>query len=330
MLDRTISKALEFRFTRAVLRYVEYRGAGLADSVTYRALFSIFAGVLLGFSIAVLWLDGNPRAMEALVSALDRVIPGLTDAINFDSIIAPTRFTLVGMVALIGLIGAAISAIASLRAALRVLADKVHDDGVFVWVLARNLLVAVAFGGLLACAAVLSALSSLGLEAVSTWLGISASGVTEFLARALGIVVVLVIDTLAIALIFRVLSGVRAPARAFWSGAVLGGVGLTVLQELSNLFVKGATSNPLLASFASLIALLIWFNLSAQVILISSCYIIVATAESHDRVRERFGAATLKQYRRRRAEDLLRVAQRELIEAQKAEQKERASQPANS
>jgi membrane protein len=34
----------------------------LADSVTYRALFSVFAGVLLGFSIAALWLAGNPVA----------------------------------------------------------------------------------------------------------------------------------------------------------------------------------------------------------------------------------------------------------------------------
>lgn len=330
MTQRVIFKALELRFTRTILRYVEHRGAGLADSITYRALFSVFAGVLLCLSIAALWLDGNPEAMGALVDALDSVIPGLTDAINFDSIIAPTSFTLVGMVALLGLIGAAISAIASLRTALRVLADEVHDDGAFVWVLARNLAVAVAFGGLLAGAAVLSAVSSFGVETVSAWLGISDSRTTEFFARILSIAVVFVIDTLAIALIFRILSGVRAPARAFWGGAVLGGVGLTILQELSSLFVKGATSNPLLASFATLIALLIWFNLSAQAILISSCYIIVATAESRDRVRERFGAGTLTQHRRRRAEDLLQVAKRELLEAQKAEKKERESQLAKS
>lgn len=330
LIQRATSKALELRLTRTLLRYVEHRGTSLADSVTYRALFSVFAGVLLCFSIAMLWLDGNPEAMGALVSALDRVIPGLTDAINLESIAAPNGFTLVGLVALVGLIGAAVSAIASLRTALRVLADEVHDDGLFILVLARNLAVAVAFGGLLACAAALSALSSFGVETMSSWLGLSASGLTERFARILGVVVVFVIDALAIALIFRVLSGVRAPSRAIWGGAVLGGVGLVVLQELSSLFVRGATSNPLLASFASLIALLIWFNLSAQVILISSCYIIVATAESRDRVRERYGAETLTQYRRRRAEDLLHVARRELREAQEAEKKERESRLANS
>lgn len=330
LIQRTVSKALELRFSRTVLRYVEHRGTGLADSVTYRALFSIFAGALLSLSIAALWLHGNPKTMGALVDALDRVIPGLTDAIDFDSIIAPTSFTIVGVVALVGLIGAAISATASLRTALRVLADEVHDDGVFVWVLARNLVVAVAFGGLLVCAAALNAVSSLGVETASAWLGISASGVTDLIARTLGIGAVFVIDTLAIALIFRVLSGVRAPARAFWSGALLGGVGLTVLQQLSSFFVRGATSNPLLASFATLIALLIWMNLSAQVILISSCYIIVARAESRERVRERFGAETLTQYRRRRAEDLFHIAKKKLHAAQNAEKKEREMQLAQS
>ena len=63
----------------------------------------------------------------------------------------------------------------------------------------------------------------------------------------------------------------RAPC---WPGAFYGAIGLTVLQQLSSLFVGGAASNPLLASFASLIALLLWFNLSAQVILIAGAYII--------------------------------------------------------
>ena len=318
LIQKLIAKALELRMVRAFLRYTEHRGSSLADSVTYRALFSVFAGVLLGFSIAALWLGGNPDAMKALTEALNSVIPGLTDVIDPDSIDAPAGFTIAGSIALLGLVGAAISAIASLRTAIRVLADETHDDGFFLWVIARNLLVAIAFGGLLALAAVLSALSSFGVEMVGSWIGISATGATEILTRVVGIAVVFVIDTVAIAIIFRLLSGVKAPARALWAGAVLGGVGLTVLQELSTLFVRGATANPLLATFSTLIALLIWFNLSAQVILLASSYILVATAEAHDRVRERFGARTLAQHRRLRAEDVFHAAARDLRDAQEA------------
>ena len=322
-VQRVVARALQLRLVRAYLLYGEHRGPSLADSITYRALFSVFAAVLLGFSLAALWLGGNPDAMRALVDAVDSVIPGLTDAIDLDSIEAPAGLTVVGVVSLAGLVGAAIGAIGSLRVALRVLADELHDDSNFAVVLLRNLLVAVAFGGLLALAAVLSVAGSLGFETAAAWFGLPArGGFGDGLVRGFGVLVVLAIDTVAIALAFRLLSGVVAPARALWTGAVLGGLGLIVLQELSGLFVRGAASNPLLASFAVLIALLLWFNLSAQVILLASSYIVVATAESRDRVRERFGASTLAQLRRRRAEDVLHAATRELRAAQAAERDE--------
>lgn len=324
LVRRIIGRALQLRLVRAYLRYGEHRGPMLADSITYRALFSVFAAVLLGFSLAALWLSGNPDAMRALTDALNAAVPGLTDVVDPSRIDAPAGFTVVGAISLVGLVGAAISAIGSLRTALRVLADELHDDGFFLWVLLRNLLVGAAFGGLLVLAAVLSVAGSFGIATVASWLGIgSGSGAADALTRGFGILVVFAIDTLAVALVFRLLSGVAAPARALWGGAVLGGIGLTVLQELSGLFVRGATSNPLLATFAALIALLLWFNLSAQVILVASSYIITATAESKDRVRERYGAETLAQHRRRRAEDVLRAATRELREAERAEAEER-------
>ena len=98
-----------------------------------------------------------------------------------------------------------------------------------------------------------------------------------------------------------------------------------MLQQLSSLFVGGAAANPLLASFASLIALLLWFNLSAQVILIAGAYIITSVDEEQDRVRARFGASTFAQRRVRRAEEAVRLATEELTHARAEEEKERVA-----
>lgn len=331
LIRKAIAWALQRRIVRAYLRYSERNGSSLADGITYRTLFSVFAGVLLGFSIAALWLGGNPRAMQALVEAVDHVVPGLAGFIDPAQIDAPTGFTIVGIVSLLGLVGAAIGAIASLRTALRTLADELHDDGGFLWVLLRNLLVALCFGGLVGLAAGLTMVQSFGVPTAASWLGIELSpGAHEVFTRLFGVIVVFVIDTVAIAVVFTLLSGLKPPRRALWVGAAIGGAGLTVLQELSGLFVSGATSNPLLASFAALIALLLWFNLSAQVILIASCYIIVATHEAEDRVRERFGVTTLAQRRRKHAEDVFHAAARELKAAQEAEREEREKESASS
>ncbi|WP_194294544.1 YihY/virulence factor BrkB family protein [Leucobacter muris] len=328
LAQRAIAGALRLRIVRSYLLYSEHRGTMLADSITYRALFSVFAAVLLGFSLAALWLGGNPDAMNALTGALENFLPGLTDVVDPESIDAPAGFTVVGVISLLGLVGAAISAIASLRTALRVLADQLHDDGFFLWVLLRNLLVGIVFGGLLVAAAVMSMVASVGVDAVASWFGLSdGDAVSGALTRVVGVIVVFVIDTVAIVVVFRLLSGVRAPARALWVGGMIGGVGLTVLQELSGLFVRGATSNPLLASFAALIALLLWFNLSAQVILIASSYIITGADEARDRVRLKYGASTLAQRRRQRAEDALQAATRELRAARAAEREEAGRDP---
>lgn len=331
LIPRVIAWALQRRLVRAFLLYSEHRGAMLADSITYRALFSVFAAVLLGFSIASLWLAGNPQAWQALVDAVDNAIPGLVGGsegggvIDLSNFTAPTGIEIAGIVSFFALVGAAISAIGSLRTALRVLADKVSDDLFFLWVILRNLGLGIVFALLLGLSAFATFLGVASVSTVTDWLGLpERSPLASLATTAVGVLVVFALDTAVIVLMFRVLSGVRAPARVLWGGALLGGAGLTVLQQLSGLFVGGASSNPLLVTFGSLIALLIWFNLSAQVILIAASCIIVGTEEHEDRVRARFGAATFAQRRVRRAENAVQVAVRELEDARAAEEKERA------
>ena len=58
-VTRIVQWVLSTKPARAFLLYQEQHGAMLADSITYRTLFSVFAGVYLGFAIAGIWLAGN-------------------------------------------------------------------------------------------------------------------------------------------------------------------------------------------------------------------------------------------------------------------------------
>jgi membrane protein len=321
---RLTAWALARRPVRAFLRYSEQRGAMLADSVTYRALFSLFAGVLLGFSFA-----GNPAAWSALLDAVDSAIPGLVGAdglIAPDAIPAPAGLSIAGILSLLGLLGAAIGAIGSLRSAMHIIAGKPTDDLIWYWVILRNLAVAIGAGVALGASAAVTVLGTAGIGIVADWLGLAEDdAAVAFGSRAVAIAVTFVLDALAVAALFRLLSGVRADARSLWTGSLLGAVGLTVLQTLSGLFVGGATSNPLLATFATLIALLLWLNLSSQVILIASSYIVEGVAERADRVRVRHGATTFAARRVQRAEDAVAVASAELQTARAAREAEKTA-----
>jgi membrane protein len=327
LIRRVTAWALSLRLVRAFLVYSGARGPMLADSVTYRTLFSLFAAVLIGFSFAALWLSGNPAGLDALVRSVNGVVPGLVGEnglIDVRDIEAPGGLTIAGIVGTLGLVGAAIGAIGSLRSALRQIAGVTTDDTFIVWVLLRNLALAIGIGVALVAAAAVTFLATAGLTLIRDLLGVSAdSWVTAFLTWSVSTAIVLILDAAAIAAAFALLSGVRTRRTTLIRGALLGGVGLVVLQQLSGLFVGGASSNPLLATFASLIALLLWLNLSSQVILIAGAWITVATEEDHDRVRAKYGATTMIQFRVRRAEKAVRAAASELDAARAAETKER-------
>lgn len=327
-IARIVAWVLSTKPARAFLLYQERHGAMLADSVTYRTLFSVFAGVFLGFAIAGLWLAGNRDAMDALVQTVDTAIPGLIgeDAlIDPDDLVQPLTFSIAGIIAIVGLVGTAIGAVTSLTTAYRELAGLPNDDTFFVWILLRNLAIAIGFGVLLGAAAAVTFVGTSALGAVFDWLGIAdRSPLAEFGTRGVSILVTFAIDTVAVAGLFRLLSGLKPSARSLWVGAVLGGIGLTVLQVLSGLFLGGASSNPLLASVGSIVALLIWFNFSAQVILIAGAYIITGYEEEQDRVAERYGARSMALRRLKRAERRAHAAADEVQAAKRAVEEEAA------
>lgn len=323
-----IAWALARKVVRAALLYSERRGPVLADSITYRALFSVFAALLLGLSIASLWLAGNSTAWNAIIRAVDSAVPGLLgeggvveDPASFE---APAGLSIAGIFSAIALIGAALGAIGTLRIAVRTIAGVVLDDMLWPWVILRNLALAIGIAISFIAAAAVTLVARIGIAFVTDLLGLPSDAVGAVWGiRIVSLLVVFALDALLIFGIFRLLSGHRASARAIWSGALLGGLGLLVLQELSTLFVGGATSNPLLASFASLLALLIWLNLSAQVILIACAYIVTGAEEEQDRILAQ-GARSFAQRRVQRAQQDVVVATKALRAAEAAEAEERS------
>ncbi|MGX5695786.1 YihY/virulence factor BrkB family protein [Agromyces soli] len=327
LVERVTAWALRLKPVRAFLLYLDRRGPMLADSVTYRALFALFAGVLLGFSVAGIWLASDDQAMQALIEGVDRVIPGLIGedgAIDPDDLVQPIAFSVTGVIALVGLLGTSIGAMFSLGTAFRQLADLPGDPTFYPWLVLRNLALAIGFGVALGASAIVTAVGSSLLDAL---FGASqlenASTLAQIGGRLLALLVVLAIDAVAIAVLFRVMSGLRPRGRALWSGSLLGAAGLGVLQLLSELFIGGASANPLLASFAALVALLLWLNLSSQVILIAAAYIVTGVDEAHDRIQARYGAPTFALRRLQSAERRAMAAVAE-VEAARAEvEKER-------
>jgi membrane protein len=151
------------------------------------------------------------------------------------------------------------------------------------WLLkARDFFAALVFGGAMMVGATLSWAGVWALEQAYRLLGWSTgSWLFDVTVRMLSVTVAFVLDAGALALLVRFLAGTTLRWRFIWPGALLGGAAMVVLQLGAGLLLSRVPGNPLLASFAVIVGLLLWCRWLAIVVLMAASFIAV-TAIDHD------------------------------------------------
>lgn len=285
-IQKVVAWVMGLRPVRVFLDYGEHRGPLLAAGLSNQAIFAVFAALWVAFSVFGIVLAGNVGLQDALLKLIADAVPGLIDpgdgsgAIDPADLINTTVLTWTGAIALVGLFLTALGWLASARDAVRILGDLPGPRTNFLLLKLKDLGLALGFGALLLVSAALSVLSTQALDGVLDWLGIRDSTSTTIAARILGILLMFALDTVVLAGLYRVLAGVHIPLRFLLQGSLIGAGALGVLKILGTLLLGGATNNPLLAGFAVIIGLLIWFTLICQVILIAACWVFVSMKDA--------------------------------------------------
>ncbi len=321
----TITRRTMALFPVRVWRHFLARnGFLLSSGMSYQALFAIFAAVYVVFAIAGIWLTGDPETLDAFVKLLNTYAPGLigengiisTDELTQIATSSTSLFGLTGAVALVGLIWTAIGWVTYSRLAVRSIFGLPKDMRAYVLLKARDFLAALGFGTALLAAAVLSAVMTSFFGWLTDMTGIDASsGWSTATLAVSGIVVVFGIDTLALAVLFRFLSGAAMPWRRMWIGSLLGSAALTVLQMVSGYLVSRVSTNPLLATFTVFIGLLLWFRLVSIVILVAASWVAVEASDHNESLRRVTPEELLAEQRERERVALVTAAPGRVREA---------------
>ncbi|TFC05506.1 YihY/virulence factor BrkB family protein [Cryobacterium adonitolivorans] len=279
-----VTRIMATRPVRVFTHFGQSRGPVLAAGMAYQAIFAIFAALWLVFSIAGLWLAGNPDLMDQLFALINQSVPGLIGpkgVVNPDDLANTGTLTWSSAIALVGLLATTLGWLSTTSQAVRGIFGMGQETTFFVLVKLRELGLGLAFGLALVVSAVISIVST---ELLRGFLGLLGQGTDSFWfiasTQAVALVIVLIIDTITLAGLFRVLSRVRIPFRNLLVGSLLGAVALGVLKVLGAALLGGAAKNPLLAGFAVIIGLLIWFNLTSTVTLISASWIAVGMMDA--------------------------------------------------
>lgn len=274
------------RPVRVFMHYNQSRGVLLAGGLAYQAIFAVFAALWVGFSVAGLLVEANPDIRQAFFTTLNTSIPGLIDTGNGEGIIDPDDLqtgvvlSWTGAAALVGLLFTALGWLASARDSIRTLFGLPGELLGFVLLKLKDIGLGIGFAAALLVSSALLVFSTQALGGVLEFLGVEQDSLLATIAgRTIGLLLMFVLDTAALAVLYRLLSGLQIPLRRLLVGAVIGATGLGILKVLGSALLGGASRNPLLASFALIIGLLIWFNLLCQVILLAASWIAVGMAD---------------------------------------------------
>jgi membrane protein len=278
---------------RAWKRYGDARGNILAAGVGYFAFFSIFPAVALAFTVFGFVLRGHSDLLGSIADQFNTYLPGLIrNAQHPEGLVefqvpAPTALTVTGLIAVAALVLGGLGWLGAVRDGVRVVFGTPASSGNLITTKVRDLGVLLTLGLGIALFAVLTTVVGGASGWVADRVGLPGDGWVIGLA---GFVLSVLADTGLMLILLRVVSGVNAPWRDLTQAALVGGVGFTLLKLSAAALLPRLTSNPLYASFAVVVGLLIWLNLIARLTLISAAWaandLDDAPDQVHDQVRD--------------------------------------------
>jgi membrane protein len=283
-----VQTVMAWRPVRVFLHYNNDNGPLIASGMTYQAIFALFAGLWFAISIAGFVIKGDTVLQDHLFMTLNQFIPNLIKysgapdgAIDVLSLLNSAALSWSGAISLVGVLFTAVGFLATLRTAIRIMFDLPNPTTNFVVLKLKDLGLTIAFGAVVLLTAAVSFISNTALDAVLSLLGLGDASLLQQLATSsITFVLLAAIDTAILMGAFRILSGIPIPFRRLLVGALIGGIALTALQTLGTALLHGASSNPVIGAFATLVGILLYFNFVCQVILISASWVDVGMEDA--------------------------------------------------
>lgn len=255
---------------RAYGRYREQRGDRLAAALSFYGFLSFFPLVALAFAMTGYAVAISPAARDAVSDAIREILPGIADDLPVREIAAAKAGA--GVLALVGLVWSGLAWIGVWRSSLRTIWKRDNDDGNPVVNKLWDLLVLLLLGVVLFASVILSGFATSATHAVLAWMGLAGvPGAGTFL-RLVAVATAIGANTWIFLVLFSQLAGTRASWRELLRGCLFGAVGFEVLKLVGTYFVGHTTRNPVYASFAVIVGLLVWINLVSRFTLFTAAW----------------------------------------------------------
>ena len=271
---------------RAYKRYSTQRGSRLAAAMTYSAFLSIFPLVVVAVAIATATLGTN--GVQSLNRHIEAQLPGLSGKLNLEDMVS--NATAVGVISGVVLVWSGLNWVNTARGSLRMIWGVDDMPGHYFGRKALDLVSLVGLGVTLVVVIAASALTSGFAATVLGWIDVEDTGAARFGLQALGVVLSVIAQTVMFAYLLAGIPRLYMPRWVLLRTAFVAALIFEVTKGLVTSYVTRIAAKSLYGAFGVPIAILVWLDLTFQILLALSAW---TATRTEDELAKRSGAAAV-------------------------------------
>ncbi|MFY0509561.1 YihY/virulence factor BrkB family protein [Streptomyces anulatus] len=276
-----VARLMETHVWRSYERLDRVHWARLAAAITFISFLALFPLIAVGAAVAAALL--SDEQVDTIKDKLADQVPGISDQLGIDGLIANAGT--VGLVAGALLLFTGVGWVGSMRECLRAVweLDDVQEANPVV-AKVKDAVLLVGLGGAALATLAVSTIGSTAVGRTADLIGIPEGGAGGILLRVAALAVAVVADFLLLLYLLTLLPGVEPPRRRLVVAALLGAVGFELLKLLLGSYMREVAGKSMYGAFGVPIALLLWINFTAKLLLFCAAW--TATGSKEEEVRE--------------------------------------------
>ncbi|MFG3346729.1 YihY/virulence factor BrkB family protein [Streptomyces sp. NPDC048018] len=254
---------------RAYERLDEIYWARLAAAITFLSFLALFPLITVAAAIGAALL--SPAQLDRIETKLADQVPGISDQLDIGGLV--DNAGTIGLVAGVVLLFMGIGWVGSMRECLRSVwgLDGV-DQGNPLLRKGKDTIVLLGLGGVMLGSLAASWLGSTAVGWSAERIGVSHSGAGGFFLEAAAILVAVAADFLILSFVLTLLPGVEPRRHDLVIAALMGAIGFELLKLLLGGYMKGVAAKSMYGAFGVPVALLLWINFTAKLLLFCSAW----------------------------------------------------------
>ncbi|MDN3262371.1 YihY/virulence factor BrkB family protein [Streptomyces sp. CSDS2] len=274
---------------RCYERLDRVKWARLAAAMTFVSFVALFP--LLTVAAAVTAATLSPARQKTVEDRIADQFPGLSDQLDLTSLVQNAGT--VGVIAGAALLFTGIGWVGQVRDCLRAVWELPDQGDNPVLAKVKDTVILLGLGGALLLTLAASTLASAAVGLVSRQFGLDEHGWGTALLQVAAFAVAVLADFLVLLYVLTLLPGVEPPRRRLLIAALLGAVGFELLKLLLSGYVQGVAAKSVYGAFGVPVALLLWINFTAKLVLFCAAWTATGSKETEvAEVRDGTGGAS--------------------------------------